>query len=53
MTQVAIDTLDLSVSVASQPFGSISCLLQLLQLRAAGRRQADGMLSASNTELLI
>ena len=50
MTQVAIDTLDLSVSVASQPFGSISCLLQL---RAARSRQGDGMLSASNTELLI
>jgi len=49
MTQVAIDTLDLSVSVASQPFGSISCLLA----SAKSSRQGDGMLSASNTELLI
>ena len=45
MTQVAIDTLDLSVSVASQPFGSINL--------PAKCRMADGMLSASNTELLI
>lgn len=43
MTQVAIDTLDLSVSVASQPFWAIR--------RPA--RLKDGMLSASNTELLI
>lgn len=47
MTQVAIDTLDLSVSVASQPFGAIN-------LPPTGRsKQVDRVLSASNTELLI
>ena len=43
MTQVAIDTLDLSVSVASQPFAAVH--------RCASR--VGGLLSASNTELLI
>ena len=47
MTQVAIDTLDLSVSVASQPFGATN------QPAIAGSRQTDRVLSASNTELLI
>ena len=47
MTQVAIDTLDLSVSVASQPFGAIN------RPATDGSRPVDCMLSASNTELLI
>ena len=50
MTQVAIDTLDLSVWGSFTAFWGDRPACGLL--RPAGR-QADGMLSASNTELLI